>query len=83
MAATAFARKTALADRLLAAAFAAVQADVFIRLREIGERRSDLAQSHRAYVSLLDATAADVGGVVRRSIAGVVLEIILRGHVCD
>ena len=44
----------------LAAAIAAVQAHVLVRLRETVERRPELAQSHRADVSLLHPAVADV-----------------------
>src|ERR1035441_35560 len=48
MAAACRAQNTAVTNFPLAAATAAVQAHVFVRLREAVERRSELAQSHRS-----------------------------------
>ena len=57
-------RSAAVANRSLAAAAAAVQAHVFFRLRETVQRRPDLAQSHRAHLSLSNPAAADVDWLV-------------------
>ena len=77
-----FHRHAAVANRSLAAAFAAVQADVFIRLREIVERRPELAQSHRADVPLSNAAAANMDCLVCEPIAALVPKIFLRRDVC-
>ena len=69
-------------NRPLAAALAAVQAHVLVRLRETVERRSQLAESHRAHVSLSNPAAADVAGLVCESTAALVSEIFLRRDVC-
>ena len=76
-----FARSAAVANRPLAAAAAAVQAHVLVRLRETVERRPELAQSHRAHVSLSNPAAADVDWLVCQPIAAVVSKIFLRRHV--
>ena len=78
-----FARSSAVANCSLAAATAVVQADVLIRLCETVERRSELAQSHRAHLSLPDPAAADVDWLVCRPIAPVVSKIFVLRHVRD
>src|SRR5881394_3335056 len=50
--AKAVAGKTGLSSHALAAALVAVSGDVFFRLCQAAERRSDVAQSHRSEVSL-------------------------------
>src|SRR6185295_13232459 len=56
----------------LAGALAALPADVSLRRGETAERRSQLAQSHRTQLSLLDAAASHARRLVRRATAGVV-----------
>ena len=73
----AFAGSAAVAARALAAAVAVVQAHVFVRLRETVERRPELAQSHRAHVSLPNPAAADVDWLVCEPIAVVVSKSVL------
>ena len=69
---TLIARIAAVTNRSLAAATAVVQAHVFVRLCEIVERRSELAQSHRAHISLSNPAAADVDWLVCEPIAALV-----------
>src|ERR1035441_7951057 len=72
MAAARGTRNTAVTNFPLAAAVAALQAHVFVRLREAVERRSELAQPHRAHISLSNTAAADMAGLVCQSTATVV-----------
>src|SRR5208282_936982 len=71
-------RTTSVANRHLAVAITVVQAHVFIRLREMAERRPELAQPDRAVVSLSNATTANVDWLVCESIAVVVSTKFLR-----
>src|SRR5439155_14367368 len=56
----------------LAALVAAIPADVFIGYGQVAERRCDLAQAHRASVSLRNPTLANSAGLAGPSTASLV-----------
>ena len=77
----AFEGNFAATNRALVAVAAVVQARVFLRLRETVQRRPELAQSHRAHVSLSNPAAAHLDWLVCATTAAVVPENVLRRDV--
>jgi len=63
-------RRTAIAAGALAAALAALPVDVRIGLREAAQRRSHVAELHRADLSLRNPTVTNLDWLVCPSIAG-------------
>jgi len=70
-----------LASKQAAAVLAAVPTHVSIRLREVVERRSDLAKLDRTELSLRNSTIANLDWMVRSSIAWLVSQPVGRNHV--
>src|SRR6185312_12250022 len=81
-AANIFRRSRAVECRTLAVTAAPVQTHVLIRLREVAQRRPELARPHRTNVSLPDPAVANVDRMVCTSIAAGISEIFLCHDVC-